>query len=306
MRAPATPDLATINRALDAQDFPRARAGMASLLTAQPESPEVLWTAGRFLGLLGSYREAAAQFKRAVQRDPSLSHIEFQVAGKTLRIRDVPGSTWAADMLDEFGRGMYDLADLQFSPGDVAVDVGAHIGGVSILLATLHPNIRIVAVEPASSNFAMLQANLEANGITNVTPMRKAVMGERGSLTLTWSPQATAGSMVDLPDAARARREAMGWSSEKVECLTLDDVFDANGIDRCAWLKLDCEMAEWAIAAKTGVLDRVDRIALELHLPRSREGEGADALTREFISLVHRTRKPPAMLVASTVWVVDV
>lgn len=34
---------------------------------------------------------------------------------------------------------MYSLTDLTFSPGDVAVDVGAHIGGVSILLATLHP-----------------------------------------------------------------------------------------------------------------------------------------------------------------------
>src|SRR5690348_8262268 len=117
-----TDDLATVNRALERRDFPRARDAMASLLNAHPDSPQVLWTAGRFLGLLGAYGQAAVQFKRAVQGDPTLSHVEFQVAGKTLRIRDVPGSTWAADMLDEFGRGMYSLTDLTFSPGDVAVD----------------------------------------------------------------------------------------------------------------------------------------------------------------------------------------
>src|SRR5689334_14067604 len=260
-------DLITVNRALDARDLQRARDTMALLLNAHPDSPDVLWTAGRFLGILGAHGQAAVQFKRAVQVDPRLSHVEFQVAGKTLRIRDVPGSTWAADVLDEFSRGMYSIADLKFKRGDVVVDVGAHIGGVSIVLATLHPEIRIVAIEPSSSNFSMLEENLKANGIKNVTAIRQAVMGERGELVLTWAPHATAGSTVGLSEQSRRAREAGGWKSETVECVTLDDVFEANKIKRCAWLKLDCESAEWGIAAKTGVLDRVDRIALELHLP---------------------------------------
>jgi len=299
-------DLITVNRALDVRDLQLARATIASLLGAHPESPDVLWTAGRFLGLLGAYGQAAVQFKRAVQGDPRLSHVEFEVAGKRLRIRDIPGSPWAADVLDEFGRGMYALPDLTFSPGDVAIDVGAHIGAVSIVLATLHPEIRIIAIEPSSSNFAMLDANLKANAITNVTPVRQAVMADRGELTLTWAPHATAGSTVGLSDASRRAREAGGWSSETVDCVTLDDVFEAHAIERCSWLKLDCESAEWGIAAKTGVLGRIDRIALELHLPASRQHEGAEALTREFIALVHRVPTPPTMLVASTVWMVDV
>ena len=295
-----------VNRALDARDLQPARATMASLLGAHPESADVLWTAGRFLGLLGSYAEAAVQFKRAVQADPRLSHVEFQVGGKAIRIRDVPGSTWAADVLDEFARGMYSITDLKFSRRDVVVDVGAHIGGVSIVLATLHPGIRIIAFEPSSSNFAMLSENLRENGITNVTAVQKAVMGERGDLTLTWAPHATAGSTVGLSDQSRKAREAGGWSSETVECVTLDDVFATHRIKRCSWLKLDCEYAEWGIAAKTSVLDRVDHIALELHLPASRQSEGPDALTREFVALVHRGKRPPTMLVASTVWMVDV
>ena len=299
-------DLVTVNRALDARDPQAARATMATLLGAHPESGDVLWTAGRFLGLFGAYGHAAVQFKQAVQRDPALSHVEFMVGGKPIRIRDVPGSTWAADVLDEFARGMYAIADLKFKPGDVVVDVGAHIGGVSIVLATLHPRIRIIAFEPASSNFAMLTENLKANGIKNVTAVRQAVMGERGSLTLTWAAHATAGSTVGLSEQSRKAREAGGWSSETVDCVTLDDVFDTHRIDRCSWLKLDCEYAEWGIVAKTGVLDRVDRLALELHLPASRQSEGHEALTHEFISTVHRVQRPPTMQVASTVWMVDV
>lgn len=299
-------DLATVNRALDARDLQRARTTIATLLGTHPGSADVLWTAGRFLGLLGAYGQAAAQFKLAVQSDPRLSHVEFQVGRKIIRLRDVSGSTWAADVLDEFSRGMYSIADLKFSPGDVAVDVGAHIGGVSIVLATLHPKISIIAFEPASSNFAMLEANLKANGIKNVTAVRQAVMGDRGELTLTWAPHATAGSTVGLSEASRRAREAGGWSSETVECVTLDDVFAAHRIDRCSWLKLDCEAAEWGIVEKTGVLERVDRLALELHLPASRQNEGAEALTREFVSLVHRVPRPPEMMVASTVWMVDI
>ena len=266
----------------------------------------MLWTAGRFLGLLGAYAQAAVQFKQAVQRNPALSHVEFAVGGKPVRLRDVPGSTWAADVLDEFARGMYGIPDLTFAKGDVIVDVGAHIGGVSIILATLHPKARIIAFEPAANNYASLCSNLEANGIRNVTAVKQAVMGERGELTLTWAPHATAGSTVGLSDAARLARERGGWKSETVTCVTLDDVFAEHEIEHCSWLKLDCEAAEWGILAKSGVLHRVDRLAVELHLPASRQHEGPDALTREFTALVDRVSPAPKMSVASTVWMVDI
>jgi hypothetical protein len=125
-------NLAAVNRALDAHDVQRGRELIAPLLTSHPDSADVLWTAGRFLGVLGAHQQAAAQFKRAVQTN------------------------------------------------DIAVDVGAHLGGVSIVLATLHPYIRVIALEPASSNYASLCVNLKENGITNVTAVNKAVMGERG------------------------------------------------------------------------------------------------------------------------------
>ncbi|MFN8575034.1 MAG: FkbM family methyltransferase [Gemmatimonadaceae bacterium] len=300
-----TERLAATNRALDVRDLQAARSAIGELFAEHPNHPKVLWTAGRFLGLLKSYGPAAAQFKLAVQGDPLLSHVEFEVAGRVIRLRDIPGSSWAADVLDEFARGMYGIAELSFAPDDVVVDVGAHIGGVSVILAALHPDIRIIAYEPASSNYAMLVENVRQNGISNVTTVQQAVMGERGQLKLTWAPHATAGSTVGLPEAARASREASGWTSESVECVTLDDVFQEHGIARCSWLKLDCEGAEWGIMEKTGVLERIDRISLELHLPASRQSEGLERCVRDFSALVNRVPRVPRVVVSSTLWVGD-
>jgi FkbM family methyltransferase len=300
-----TEGLAAANDALDARDAERALAELTRLLDSAPESAAVRWTAGRYFGLHKAYSEAASQFLLAVQRDPTLSHVEFAVGGKVVRLRDVAGSTWAANVLKEFSEGMYGLTELPFAPGDVALDIGAHIGGVSVVLATLHPDIRIISYEPASSNFAMLRANLGRNSLTNVTPVQQAVMGERGEMQITWTAHDTAAATVGLNESTRHEREQGGWQSETVECVTLDDVFATHAIDRCSWLKLDCEGAEWNIAATTGMLGRIDRIAMELHIPMSRREGGAEKAQREFAALARRVPNAPSVAIASTVWILD-
>jgi FkbM family methyltransferase len=300
-----TEGLHAANDALEAGNSDAALAALTPLLQAYPDTPAVRWTAGRYFGLHKSYASASEQFLLAVEGDPTFSHVEFAVGSKVVRLRDVPGSPWAAKVLAEFARGMYKLSELSFAPGSVAVDVGAHIGGVSVILATLHPDLRIISYEPSSSNFAMLCANIQRNAITNVTPVQQAVMGARGQMTLTWSERDTAGAAVGLLDAPRRAREADGWRSETVQCVTLDDVMLAHGIDRCAWLKLDCEGAEWEIAAKTGVLERIDHISMELHIPASRRPAGVEHGVREFAALVNRVPKAPPVLISSTVWIDD-
>ena len=297
--------LARANRALDTGDALSALTTLAPLLRTFGDSPAVRWTAGRFFGLNGALSEAAAQFKLAVQGDPTLSHVEFAVRGKVVRLRDIPGSTWASGVLHEFASGMYGITELRFSPGDVAVDIGAHIGGVSVVLAALHPDIRIVSYEPSASNFTMLCQNLTTNGITNVTPVQQAVMGERGELALTWAMHDTAAGAVGLPEASISARKAKGFSSEAVRCVTLDDVFATHAITRCSWLKLDCEAAEWGIVANTGMLDRIDRISMELHLPYSRREVGGEALVQEFVALLNRVPNAPPVVLSSTMWVFD-
>ena len=88
--------------------------------------------------------------------------------------------------------------------------------------------------------------------------------------------------------------------------MTLDDVFMTHVIDRCAWLTLDCESAEWGIMARTGMLARIDRISLELHLPGSRHAEGTERCVQDFTALVNRVPHAPPVVVSSMVWTVDV
>jgi len=159
-----TDDLATVNRALERRDFPRARDAMASLLNAHPDSPQVLWTAGRFLGLLGAYGQAAVQFKRAVQGDPTLSHVEFQVAGKTLRIRDVPGSTWAADMLDEFGRGEWHSSQFTAFPGSAFDKAQPKLGRRRFTIEPKHQRILSIHNWPSLQCVRGDPADLTVNG----------------------------------------------------------------------------------------------------------------------------------------------
>lgn len=57
--------------------------------------------------------------------------------------------------------------------GDLAVDVGAHVGSFSVVLArAVGPLGRVVAVEPAGATYNALSGNLAINGIGNVHAVR--------------------------------------------------------------------------------------------------------------------------------------
>ncbi len=297
--------LRAATHAIDAGDDARAIQSLGALLQAEPGHAEAMWQLGRYHALRGEYVEAAEHYTRAVERDPRWSHVVFAMGPHRITLRDVPGSRMPALVLGEFGQGMYGLQQRQFVAGDVVLDIGAHIGAVSIILAKLHPHARVIAYEPAASNYAMLLANLAANHVLNVVAVREAVAGARGTLEMMWSPSETAGASGMLAETVRHALEGRGWQRETVPCVTLEDVFAQHQLDRCAFLKLDCEGAEWGIARHATALSRVDTLALELHLPMSRQGEGIGALQQEFGALITSRPRFPATVLSSTVWMQD-
>lgn len=292
-------------QAIDRGDATLALQTLADVLTDDPLHAGAIWQAGRFYGRQEAYDDAAEHFGQALKLDPTLSVVEFAFAGKVISLRDVPGSAAPIQVLRELGQDLYELRTRRFAPGDVAVDVGAHIGAVSIILATLHPEIQVIACEPASRTHAMLLANLETNGVRNVTPVRAAIMGARGTCELVWAPTQSVNASTTCSAASRSARVAAGWEQETVAALTLDDLFAEQRIDRCAFLKLDCEGAEWDIVRQARALERVTAAAVELHLPASRRGEGEGALQREFSALLTRRARWPETKVPSSVWVLD-
>lgn len=298
-------EISEAHRAIDVGDDARAITMIGSLMTSHAGDGRVWWLSGRFFGLHRAYAEAAEQYLRAIELDRRLSGVQFRVGNRAIELRDVEGSPWAANVLAEFARGMYRLQELAFVPGDLVIDVGAHIGLVSIVLAALHPDVRILAFEPSASNHAMLMGNLARNGITSVTAIQQAVTGFGGPMDLIWAPTDTAAASVMLSEQARQALESRGWTAQRVDCVTLDQVFDEYHVDRCAWLKLDCEGAEWDIVRHSGVLERVDRLSLELHIPESRFDEGADHCLNDFMVPLRGLSRQPTTEVCSMVWLRD-
>jgi len=74
-------------------------------------------------------------------------------------------------------------------PGMVVVDIGANIGYYSLLFARLTgPEGTVHAFEPAPENFRLLNANIQANGYRNITPVQAAVCDSSGQVTFHLSP----------------------------------------------------------------------------------------------------------------------
>lgn len=62
------------------------------------------------------------------------------------------------------------------SPGDVCVDIGAHIGYYTLLASRLvGPDGHVYAFEPSPVNYRSLASNLARNGVANVTALQIAV-----------------------------------------------------------------------------------------------------------------------------------
>ena len=155
-----------------------------------------------------------------------------------------------------FGRNGYRLPeDMR---GKVVVDVGAHIGSVSIL-ASLR-GASVYAYEPCSDNFESLLMNMIENRAYAIEAHKLGVgvPGER-KLYLDFVNRGQNTLFLDINDFPHD-------VCEVVEVVSLNSVFKDNLIPRCTLLKLDCEGAEREILDEVidGLHQVVDTIALEI------------------------------------------
>jgi FkbM family methyltransferase len=212
------------------------------------------------------------------------THVErYDIDGTELFIGDVAGSmsaTWVANetFMDEYG-----VRRIEFAPGDVAVDIGAHVGLFAIYLAKRHPDISVLAFEPDPVNFHNMLANVAANRVTNVVPQHLAVTRDARPFTLDRPPGNSGGA-----GGYCGRRE--GFPRTTTASVTLDIIFERFAITRCKLLKIDCEGAEYEILTSTSVLDRVDWLSGEFHVSESLRERGCTAQgLMDFV----RARIPP-------------
>ncbi len=153
-------------------------------------------------------------------------------------------------------RDEYGLRADPLPSGATVIDVGANIGMFAVFAAIAARAARVLAYEPFPESFALLHHNVEQNRLGAIAAHRFAVAGRAGTRALHLAGRHGTHSLFGTDGEA-----------VPVECLTLADVFGAERVERCHFLKLDCEGAEYEILleAPADVLARIDRMALEYH-----------------------------------------
>jgi len=149
----------------------------------------------------------------------------------------------------------YSGPDLDLREGEVVVDVGAHVGIVSIYLADEFPGIRAIALEPVPANYARLVRNLVMNEVQGVVPLNLAMTSDGRDVVLRGNLAQNSGGASIYAQSAFV---AMARS------ITFERLLETFEIERVALLKIDCEGAEHEILT-SDVLAKVDRIRGEFH-----------------------------------------
>lgn len=268
--------------------------------------PRAFWLVGRALTIGGNHTQGLELYRQAFALEPNLPFIECRMDGLDLRFSDAPGSTACVQFAEELYDDPYKLRDLNLRPGEVFVDVGANVGFVSVFVAKKYPDARIIAFEPAPETFKALERNLALNGIGNVTAINKAVNADGRDLELFVLAGNSGASGAFYNDAVRSRMTNNGQGfTARTPATTLEQIFETHGIDRCQVLKLDCEGAEFEILEQTTMLERIDRIIMEMHVDLGTHGDQAPAYGEAFIrGIAERVPSPPSIFVASMVGVV--
>jgi FkbM family methyltransferase len=134
------------------------------------------------------------------------------------------------------------------------VDAGANIGCASVYFANRFPNAKIVAIEPESSNMALLRRNIAA--YPNISAVQAGLWNKETYL-----------EVVD-PSADK-------WAFQLRECdekptslkaHTVDSIMKAAGVDHVDVLKIDIEGSERELFSENcDWLKRVSVLIIELH-----------------------------------------
>lgn len=149
-----------------------------------------------------------------------------------------------------------------------AIDVGAHIGAVTVAVLLDNPALTVIACEPVEENYLLLKENLELNGIGNERFIAfPCAAGVHGWIEMThgyteWGDH--------HPDYVKAHRfignqyRHEGGVTVPVWSWSLEDLVRLTPYGTVDFMKVDCEGCEWELLDSPAV-SAVNMIRGELH-----------------------------------------
>jgi len=150
----------------------------------------------------------------------------------------------------------YCIPGFEINKNDVVIDIGGHIGLFSIYASQFCTDGKIFCYEPIKENFDLLTKNIELNRLQNVYPFNTEVSKSVDDITIYLNDD-EAGHSMFLENA----------NYRKAKSTTLAKIFSDNNIDKCNFLKLDCEGAEYEIidSLTHDITKKIEKISLEYH-----------------------------------------
>lgn len=155
------------------------------------------------------------------------------------------GKPWSPILIEAFRQYVV--------PGTTAIDVGAHIGSMTVPLARLvGPAGHVYAFEPQRAVFRELHHNLKLNGFDHATPYLMALSSKPGFLEMN-------------PVVMDEGFGRVGKGGERVEARTLDSF----GFSNVSLIKIDVEGHELEVL--NGAMETISRwhpaLVLEMGMP---------------------------------------
>ncbi len=142
----------------------------------------------------------------------------------------------------EMATGRYDLktsAVLQqfITPADTVLDIGANVGALTLLMASLTPQGRVIAIEPGPSTFARLKANVDLNPtLQKAVDIYQLGIADKPGM-LYWQEDANVPGNAGL----------LNQNGVEVKVEALDDFVSQSSLERLDFIKIDVEGMEFEV-----------------------------------------------------------
>ncbi|MGD9793132.1 MAG: FkbM family methyltransferase [Acidimicrobiia bacterium] len=228
------------------------------MLTAAPRLVRSFIAKRRAIGTRGVI-EFAVALARAETKKPGIGHISVKGLSEPVGYRRGSSDLYVFRQifLEQEYRPIVEAMRRQHV--DLVVDCGANVGYASLYLLRAFPTARVVAIEPADGNFAVLEQNLRR-------------FGERCRLVKAgvWSHKCTLILSDDFRDGREWSlqvREVPPGTPGSFDSVDIPWVLRTMGATRISILKVDIEGAETALFAdpNSAWISAVDAIAMEVH-----------------------------------------
>lgn len=187
-----------------------------------------------------------------------------------------PGGCWEEHTTDVIKETL--------SPGDTAIDIGAHIGVHTVTMrAAVGETGHVYAFEPFPQHFDYLSHTVDMNGWENVNVSKAAISDTTGTAILALRQhrlegkgKVNTGVSHLLSRNKSLPQTKMGGEYHEINTLSVADMFDTIELDSCKLLKMDVEGEEYNILSElleTGLYTCVDTVIIEFHSLHSKKRE---------------------------------